>query len=187
MPDFCLIDAINPLEGDGPGRSGKEIKGFNLIVIGKNMNDVDAVGCRIMGIDPEKVSHLSKAKAEITVIGDKIENVKRIFVLPKGYFEKYNLRFWITDKTCSGCSEILGMLKRSIFKNPIVIGKFIYYAIFKEVDIISGGGELKKPSKNSKIIYLGDCMRKKINYNKANFVGGCPPAYESFLSVLRKM
>jgi uncharacterized protein (DUF362 family) len=58
-PHFAIVDGIVGMEGDGPIMGTP--KKVGVVVMGRNLAAVDATCCRIMGIDPEKVSYLSRA------------------------------------------------------------------------------------------------------------------------------
>ena len=58
-PHFAIVDGIVGMEGDGPIMG--DPKHVGVLVMGRNLTAVDATCCRIMGIDPYKVSHLEKA------------------------------------------------------------------------------------------------------------------------------
>jgi uncharacterized protein (DUF362 family) len=58
-PHFAIVDGIVGMEGDGPIMG--DPKQVGVLVMGKNFAAVDATCCRIMGIDPYKVSYLERA------------------------------------------------------------------------------------------------------------------------------
>jgi uncharacterized protein (DUF362 family) len=58
-PHFAIVDGIVGMEGDGPIMGDPKKAG--VIVLGRNSAAVDATCCRIMGIDPYKVSYLERA------------------------------------------------------------------------------------------------------------------------------
>jgi uncharacterized protein (DUF362 family) len=58
-PQFAIVDGIVGMEGDGPIMG--EPKKAGVLVMGRNLPAVDATCCRIMGIDPYKVSYLERA------------------------------------------------------------------------------------------------------------------------------
>ncbi len=59
-PHFAIVDGIVGMEGDGPIMGNP--KKVGVVVMGRNLAAVDATCCRIMGIDPTKVSYLSRAE-----------------------------------------------------------------------------------------------------------------------------
>ena len=58
-PHFAIVDGIVGMEGDGPILGDPKKAG--VLVMGRNLPSVDATCCRIMGIDPYKVSYLERA------------------------------------------------------------------------------------------------------------------------------
>lgn len=58
-PHFAIVDGIVGMEGDGPIMG--DPKRVGVLVMGRNLAAVDATCCRIMGIDPYKVSYLERA------------------------------------------------------------------------------------------------------------------------------
>ena len=58
-PHFAIVDGIVGMEGDGPILGDPKKAG--VLVMGRNLPSVDATCCRIMGIDPYKISYLERA------------------------------------------------------------------------------------------------------------------------------
>jgi len=67
-PHFAIVDGIIGMEGDGPIMG--EPKQVGVLVMGRNLPAVDATCCRIMGIDPYKVSYLEQADNWLGPISD---------------------------------------------------------------------------------------------------------------------
>ena len=67
-PHFAIVDGIVGMEGDGPIMGDPKQAG--VLVMGRNLAAVDATCCRIMGIDPYKVSHLERADNWLGPIGE---------------------------------------------------------------------------------------------------------------------
>ena len=67
-PHFAIVDGIIGMEGDGPIMGNPKQAG--ILVMGRNFPAVDATCCRIMGIDPYKVSYLEQADNWLGPIGD---------------------------------------------------------------------------------------------------------------------
>jgi len=83
-PALTVIDGFVGMEGKGPV-DGTPVK-MDVIIAGKNVVATDAVGCRVMGIDPHSIKHLCRAQEKalgnidnIEVVGEKIEDVARMF------------------------------------------------------------------------------------------------------------
>src|ERR1041384_1714007 len=67
-PHFAIVDGVVGMEGDGP-IMGKPQKA-GVVVMGRNLVAVDATCCRIMGIDPNKISYLERADNWLGPIGE---------------------------------------------------------------------------------------------------------------------
>lgn len=90
-PHFNVVDAIVGVEGNGPNVPKGKSKPLGTILAGSDGLAVDAVGCRMMGIDPYEVTHLRLAAErglgtidldEIEVLGEPLENVATPFERP---------------------------------------------------------------------------------------------------------
>lgn len=66
-PHFAIVDGIIGMQGDGPIMG--DPKQVGVLVLGRNLAAVDATCCRIMGIDPYKVSYLERADNWLGPIG----------------------------------------------------------------------------------------------------------------------
>ena len=86
-PEFVVMDATFAMEGNGPNRG--IVVPMNLILTSSDLLAMDKLCCKIMGIDWDDISylkfidkHLKREKTEPQIIGEKIEHVKRQFLLP---------------------------------------------------------------------------------------------------------
>jgi uncharacterized protein (DUF362 family)/NAD-dependent dihydropyrimidine dehydrogenase PreA subunit len=86
-PDLTIMDAVTAMEGYGPS-AGKP-KWVGKILASKNAVALDAVVCRIMGIEPDQVHHVREASVlghgpidagSIQIMGELPQNIK--FKLP---------------------------------------------------------------------------------------------------------
>jgi len=69
-PHFAIVDSIVGMEGDGPITG--DPKKVGALVMGRNLAAVDATCCRIMGIDPYKLSYLERADRWLGPIGESV-------------------------------------------------------------------------------------------------------------------
>ena len=84
-PDFAIIDGIVGMEGNGPIQGTPKPAG--VLIFGDDPVAVDATGCRVMGLKPEKVKYLAAAGtllgnlevAKIQEIGERVESVRSSF------------------------------------------------------------------------------------------------------------
>jgi uncharacterized protein (DUF362 family) len=86
-PVLTVIDGFVGMEGHGP-MGGSPVQ-MNLIIAGEDVVATDAVGCRVMGIDPHQVKHIQKAHEKelsnidnVEFVGERLENVSRVFKQP---------------------------------------------------------------------------------------------------------
>ena|ERR1700761_4500533 len=93
---FCLVDGIEGMEGNGPILGTRNAPG--VIVAGTHPPSVDATCCRVMQINPEKISYLRLAGQRsnwnstcVEQIGEPIRAVRTPFALIPA-FEHLRLR-----------------------------------------------------------------------------------------------
>ena len=83
LPDICLIDGIIAMEGAGPVSGIPNPMG--LLITGNDAVTVDHACARIMGFNPNKISHLTLAvkqklgSTDYEVFGERIEDIKTKF------------------------------------------------------------------------------------------------------------
>ncbi len=66
-PDFAIVDGIIGMEGNGPIQGTPKASG--VLVLGDDPVAVDATCCRIMGLNPNRVSYLARAGTLLGHIG----------------------------------------------------------------------------------------------------------------------
>ena len=87
VANLAIVDGVVGMEGDGPIMGKPHPTG--TLVIGRNLPAVDATSARIMGLNPQKVSHLVSSDGVIGTIredsilqrGETIESVRTVFAL----------------------------------------------------------------------------------------------------------
>jgi len=86
-PKFVVMDSTFAMEGNGPNRG--IVIPMNLILTSSDLVAMDKLCCEIMGIDWTDISylkfidnHLQHEEPEIQVIGEKVDDIKRKFLLP---------------------------------------------------------------------------------------------------------
>jgi len=86
-PKFVVMDATFAMEGNGPNRG--IVIPMNLVLASSDLVAMDKLCCEIMGIDWADISHLKfidkhyqREETETQIIGEKIESLKRPFLLP---------------------------------------------------------------------------------------------------------
>ena len=87
-PCFAILDAIVGMEGEGP--SGGRPRAIGALIGGANPHAVDAVGARLIGLEPRQVTTLEAAKKRgilpaYVLVGDPFEPmIIRDFDIPMG-------------------------------------------------------------------------------------------------------
>ena len=83
-PPLTVIDGFVAMEGRGP-TDGTPVK-MDLIIAGKDAVATDATGARVMGLDPQEISHIRRAGEKgignidnIEIVGSKLEDVRKVF------------------------------------------------------------------------------------------------------------
>ncbi len=67
-PTVAIVDAIECLEGDGPIMGTPKFMG--LVIVGTNPTAVDATACRLMQVEPQRVSYLRLAADRLGPLAD---------------------------------------------------------------------------------------------------------------------
>jgi uncharacterized protein (DUF362 family) len=83
---FAIVDGINGMEGNGPIQGTP--KQASVLVAGRDFAAVDAMCCRIMGIEPSRLAYLKligyDGRRQPAILGEKVEDVSTRFALPPG-------------------------------------------------------------------------------------------------------
>lgn len=90
-PDFCIVDGIVGMEGDGPLQG--TAKPCGVLICGDDPVAVDATCSRVMGLLPERIQHLARAcyllghlkEESIQQIGEPIQAVRTPFQPPPSF------------------------------------------------------------------------------------------------------
>ncbi len=184
-PNLTIVDGIVGIEGDGPLLQGKKIKS-NVCVFGEDIVAVDAICCRLMGIDPFSVPHINIASKigigdiEPELAGDDIDALKRTFKLPNmDYFRMFRLLNIRNKNACSMCTDSLREAMKMTLKSPRLfikyMPKWIYLILFKGVQFTAGAKPKMKDGKG-KVICLGNCSMKYAEEFGYCAASGCPPS-----------
>jgi uncharacterized protein (DUF362 family) len=93
-PDLTIVDGLIGMEGMGAGEAGLPVP-MGLIIAGEDVVSVDSVSSMVMGIENPTVVGTTRIAAHdgigianpsmISVVGEKIEDVQKKFVLPINY------------------------------------------------------------------------------------------------------
>jgi len=118
-PKFVVMDATFAMEGNGPNRG--IVIPMNLVLTSSDLLAIDKLCCEIMGVDWADISylkfidkHYQREETETQIIGEKIEDVKRPFLLPYADFavrtQRWVYKNYFLTRLCFG-TPFLNMLQ----------------------------------------------------------------------------
>ena len=175
-PTVSIVDMIRPMEGLGPMTLGKPTD-FGCIVAGVDPIAIDAVCCRMTGIDAEK-TYMAKGAArglgfmapdQIEVRGNTIEEVYKKLDTPflEGFsrYKEYNI---YDQNACSSCMGVMAYVMEALKSQ----GKYDENA---GISIVFGSKKSLPEgcARGKDLILVGRCVEKF--RSEGVFVGGCPP------------
>jgi uncharacterized protein (DUF362 family) len=189
-PRLAVVDAIRAMEGIGPGRAMSHIRRLGLVVAGYDAVAVDAVCCRIAGVDPREVKHitlaarhgLGTAKAgEIDVTGLSLESVivddYRLPPLSADKISPVGGVEVLLGKPCSNCISALAtalmMLRDEGFALPE-----------RSLQLVAGPDPLLEERSTEGRLFLGRCLKDKAA--DGEHVTGCPPAASFIVEAVKR-
>lgn len=184
-PHLTVIDALWPMQGQGPGSPYPEdlIKDFNVIVAGKDPVAVDAVGATIMGFDAKHdVPMLRGAEMEglgvasldrIEVVGTPIAHVRRQF--RRGDISLIGLNPKVDvymGGACDGCLHFTRTGLDVYLANPKLLEGIdrITFVIGRNAEVPEGLAERNRPPR-SYLFVVGDCAER--HKDLGIFLPGC--------------
>jgi uncharacterized protein (DUF362 family) len=182
-PHLSIVDALWPMQGQGPGSPFPDdlIKDFNVILAGKDPVAVDTVGSTIMGFDAKhEIPMLRGAEmaglgiatlGQIEVVGTPIEKVKRPFKRGDIHLIGLDPRIEVyMGGACDGCLHFTRTGLDVYLANPKLMK-----GVEKITFIIGNNAEVPKeldhaPPK-SYVFVVGDCTSK--HRDRGIFLPGC--------------
>ena len=182
-PHLSIVDALWPMQGQGPGSPFPDdlIKDFNVILAGKDPVAVDTVGSTIMGFDAKhEIPMLRGAEmaglgiatlGQIEVVGTPIEKVKRPFKRGDIHLIGLDPRIEVyMGGACDGCLHFTRTGLDVYLANPKLME-----GVEKITFIIGNNAEVPKeldhaPPK-SYVFVVGDCTSK--HKDRGIFLPGC--------------
>jgi uncharacterized protein (DUF362 family) len=176
--DLAVIDASVSLEGfvPGPRLVGNPVR-MDTIIAGFDPVAVDAVGCRVIGLNPLEVRHIRLAHErklgrmlpkEVEVVGRSIESVLHPLKteIPEAAQTYENLTI-VEGKGCSGCS-VTNRMALFFFSPQDVENLGVVTVVVGDTtstDYLSGG----------RCFFVGNCAVRSNRGKKGTKIGGCPP------------
>ena len=183
QPDVTIVDGTVAMEGNGPGQ-GKPVE-LNTLVGGFDTLAVDAVCCKIMGIEAQKVEHLKLSEKmglgvldldQIEIVG---ELITRPFVLPDNDVSDISEVVVLKGGVCNICKALLRTSLHGMTRKGIPI---------RDAAIIIG---INPPPPNlrpdTEVILFGECACRE-DYPSKLKIDSCPPfdGITALMSVLKK-
>jgi uncharacterized protein (DUF362 family) len=175
--DLTIADMIRPGEGFGPHSTSP--MDFGCVVAGKDPVAVDAIICRMVGLDVTGVSYFEAARERmmgnddeknIEIRGEKIADVFKKLWLPylAGLDTWTEYKFYAKG-ACSSCQGLLA------YTMEILKAKGEYDKNAGMSLVVGRKKELPKGLKTgTDCVFIGDCLKKY--RGEGLFAGGCPPA-----------
>jgi uncharacterized protein (DUF362 family) len=166
-PHLNIVDGISCMERMGP-HGGDAIR-LDLLIAGREMEEVDCVGCRVMGYDLSEVAHLKKYlelnradPGEIEIAGETVESVAYPFkkvdmakIVPE--------HFHIHDRNaCCTCVNAFLISCRLLAGSPT-----------QDMDVFLGSHDEVAGAPEALRIAFGNCCAKSMRGDIA--IAGCPP------------
>jgi len=176
--DLAVIDATVSLEGfvPGPRLVGNPVQ-MDTIIAGLDSVAVDAVGCRVIGLDPQEVRHIRLAyerklgrmlPREIEVMGRAIQSVLRPLKteIPEAAQVYKNITI-IEGRGCSGCT-VTNRMALSFYspKDAESLGR---------VTLAVGDTASKDYRGEGHCFFIGNCAIRSNKGREGAKIGGCPP------------
>jgi len=201
-PTLNIIDGIYSLER-GPGFDGK-MRRSNLLIASQDLLSADLVGSKVLGHEPERVAHLTKALekagrptdlSDVLIIGEKIEDVASYHDYDFPYISNENGEmprslarqglqglFYrkFDDTMCTYCSYLNGIILTAIRQawqgRP-----------WNNVEVLTGKAMEPSPGMNATVL-IGQCMYNKNkdhhNIKEMHVAKGCPPEPQGIINAL---
>ena len=181
--DLTLLDAINAMEGLGP--SFGDIVPLNMIMASKDLWSLDLAASRVMGFEIEELDYLIEGlklnlfdPEKLTVVGEPIEKVARMFKKPPTDLEFGDGITVISDGACSACRGTIHSVVYDL-EQMRLMGEI------RDLFIVVGvNAKVPKGLKNTPIV-MGTCL--KAHEKEGCYVVGCPPNNDGMLAAIKKV
>ena len=196
-PELAIIDATRALEGTGPTTQGEgqtKVRQLNLCIGGTEMNEIDCVGCRIMGIAPAEVKHLKEVPVQLAPRSLPLENAiaNPPFQRPEMEVRMGNFRIYELETACTGCQISLSRTFRKLMFVPELRESFTEL-IKKNPRVIIIMGKAPPDfvksiaAQKCKVLFWGNCLKKDAQIYAKAHVPGCSPDHNDAIKVLLEL
>jgi hypothetical protein len=150
---------------------------MDTIVAGSDPVAVDAVGCRMIGLDPAEIRHIRLAHErglgkmlpeEIEIVGNSISSVARPLKIEiSAPAQHYGNLTIIEGKGCSGCSSTNRMALS--FFSPQEI------EALGPITLVVGEAEGTGKASIQRLFFVGNCAGRSSRKREGVRIAGCPP------------
>jgi len=190
------LTIVDGTYGIQKGPVGDDVHRMDLLIVGKNILDVDIVGAHILGINPVEVGHVSQF-AEITgqtvdlnrvkIRGENPADVQKPLewasTWPVELMQKYNFTGIHMEtpgySNCSGCGMGIFVAINNFFRENVG-------AHFDGVEICAGQEPIASPTAK-KVFCLGKCAcETNKDHPNAIKIKGCPPPVKKTYEKLKE-
>ena len=179
---LAIIDGTVGMEGLGP--SAGRAKPLDVVVASTDSFAADAVACRLMGTEAERVGHLRIGARR----GYGVIDLGRMTVAPEGWRdwispfapppENLTIEFpnitVLDNNSCSACQSTL-LLFLTRYRERL----FDYFPTRSTVDIAIGRGHAELPEGT---LCIGNCTAPRAG--QGIFIPGCPPVGSQILAAI---
>lgn len=187
-PELALVDGTRALEGSGPSTAPggqTAVRHVNAIIGGRDMAEVDAAACTIIGIPPAGVRHLRAAGISLAPGSDPLVPATPPFAMPSldvKMGEKVSRCAFET--CCTGCQMALSRLFRKMLFTPALRERFLaWQAGIDRAVIVMGKGETTS-APGALPIFFGTCTRQAWLDRGGVHVPGCPPDHGQAIEIM---
>ncbi len=169
-PVLTVVDAINGIDGLGPGDLGRK-RHIGYLIAGDDSFEADCAACKLVGVNWKDVDYLKIMSKKLGEPNIKNIEKKLTFKLPPQ--DKCHRVFGISiyfGEACSGCTGAIARAGKKLLK------KHPFRIPFFKCEIYAGRGQ------NIPIggVAVGSCTGTRCD------VKGCPPDEDEILEILEK-
>jgi len=192
-PTINIIEGMPAMEGNGPHHGTP--KNLDLIILGRDMVELDSAICYLIGVPYKEVTHISIAK-EIGVGNypsnetlTLIDRYKTFSFKKAEKFERFGRCVYVWPTTaCSRCITALNESGKIIKKHPIKNFNTIkkIFVGKEKINIVIGKADNLNLNKKEKIICIGKCSVCFAKKHGLRNLNQCPPTIKDVLEYINK-
>lgn len=177
-PDLNIVDGIQALEGNGPTTFGRA-KAMGVLIAGDDLFQVDAVACKLMGIEPGEVKHLIPREIPENLT-DAIDALASPFLKPslENCLTVERLHIHNIRNCCSGCILAIDNGVNWLMSEK----KELWLQLLKKLSsetyniYLGVGDHLDMATSPANIRAFGSCSAHFARCHNLPYIKGCPPS-----------